>query len=150
MPVKPLVSISIAAFAAVAVVVSGVALTAHEAEADDPAGATAGPWRCKAFSSEGSIEQQAASWLYRYASTGPGTIGTVGSPSPSGRSGTTLCAWDPGFAGKQWMEEEQARRAHEEQVKARKRAIRKRGKKAGEELFLEDVPLEAEGAAEPK
>ena len=150
MPVRPILYLSIATLAAIMVVFFAAVFTVQEAEADDPAGATAGPWRCKAFSSEEDIEQRAASWLYRYASTGPGTIVTVGAPSPSGRLGTTLCAWDPGFAGKQWMEQERARRDHEEQVKARKRSIRKRGKKAGEELFLEDVPLEGEAAGGSK
>ncbi len=150
MPAKPKILVLVVALTVVAFVISTVALNIHDAEADDPAGATAGPWRCKAFSSEESVEQQAASWLYRYAPTGPGTVISLSPASSSPRAGTTLCAWNSGFAVDQWLELESARRDHEAEVKARKRRIQKHNRKGGVELFPEDEPLEEEDDAGSK
>jgi len=147
---RPKILASVVALIVVAFIGSTVIFSIHNAEADDPAGATAGPWRCKAFSSEGSVEQQAASWLYRYAPTGPGTIVSLSPSASSPRTGTTLCVWDPGFAADKWLELETARRDHEAAVQARKRRLRKHNSKGGVELFPEDEPLEEEDDARSK
>jgi len=114
------------------------------AEAEDSAGYSAGPWRCKAFRGDDGIERRAAAWLYRYASTGPGAVVSLPASSSASRSQTTLCAWDPGFAADQWIRLEKERRAHEAQVRDRQRKLQRHKQKGGKKLFPEDAPIEEE------
>ena len=148
--VKPKILLSLVALTVTAFISSTVALSIRDAEADDSAGAIAGPWRCKTFFAEENVDQLAASWLYRYAATGPDVVISLIQSSSSPRAGSTLCAWNSGFAAAQWLEEEKARRAHEATVKARKDRLRKHSRKGGPELFPEDEPLEEEDEAQFK
>ena len=150
MSLKSLTILLIAAIVTVTTVVSGMVFGVHDAAAEDPAGAVSGPWRCKAFGQEEGVEQMAAAWLYRYAPTGPSTVVSLSPSSASGRAGTTLCAWDPGFAGQQWMDEERSRRVHERQVEARKRSIKEHSSKGSEALFPEDTLLDEDDPSRSK
>jgi len=142
MPSRPLFLAVLVILAVTIGVLVGSTAGVNVAEAEDTAGYTAGPWRCKAFDSEEGIEQRAAAWLYRYASTGPGQVVSLAVPSSGARTTTTLCAWNPGFAADQWIQSERERRDHEARVRARKRNLQKHKQKGGDELFPEDVPLE--------
>jgi hypothetical protein len=150
MSVKPKILVCFVALTVAALIGSTVALSIHEAEADDPSGATAGPWRCKAFLSEEGVEREAAMWLYRYAPTGPSTVVSLSPSARSPRGGTTLCAWNPGFAADQWLVDEDERRNHEEKVNQRKNRLFKHNNKGGGALFPEDESLEEEEDARSK
>ena len=141
---RPVVRVALVA-ALLAVAVMALLLGAPAAPADDPAGAQSGPWRCKQFAGGESMEQDAAAWLYRFASTGPGNVISLSPPLSSSRAGSTLCAWDPGFAAEQWILEERARKEHEAQVRKRKRKLREHQRKGSDQLFPEDLALEEEG-----
>jgi len=139
---KPLFFVIIAGLVVAFAVLVGAPSGVDVAEAEDSAGYSAGPWRCKAFDGQEGIERRAAAWLYRYASTGPSTVVSLSVPTTSGRGQTTLCAWDPGFAADQWIRLERERRTHEAQVRERKRKLERHKSKGGEELFPEVLPDE--------
>ena len=148
MPSKALVIIVIVALAVLCGVLAGTSAGIGETEAEGSSGYVAGPWRCKAFVSDEGIERRAASWLYRYASTGPSTVVSLPPGSAGSRPVTTLCAWDPGFAADQWIQLERERREHEERVRARKRKLQKHKQKGSGELFPEDAPIEEEDSGD--
>jgi len=116
----------------------GLALDVSIASAGPTSGATSGPWRCRAFDLDQTVEGAIADWLYQHAATGPGNV-LVLSGADSTRGYVTLCAWDSGFAAAHWLAQEEERRRHEEEVQSRQERIRKQNKTKDGRLFSDDV-----------
>ncbi len=144
---RPAFLVSTVACALAVVALFAVFWGLGSAEAESSSGYTAGPWHCESFKGD-QIEQRAATWLFRYASTGPSAVVSLAPTAAGARAANTLCAWNPAFAADHWVEEEKARRAHEAEVLNRKRKLQKHKQEGRDELFPDDVPLEEDEAGD--